>query len=210
MNAPRFKIFRWRAVGPLLLFAVLLAVLWLIFADTIARKEAESNLSAVLGTEVDIASLRIREADAAVDIGGLQIADPRNPARNLFEVGAITLDLEPIPLTEKKIAIDHLRLSGLRFLTQRKTPARPADPNSPAGRLLRETEQWAKDKFQFPKLALGRIDSAKNLVLSPGQLGSVKAAVDAGAEAAGRVGELVSAHVIARPHPELLSQFGIA
>jgi len=47
-------------------------------------------------------------------------------------------------------------------------------------------------------------------VLVKGDVGSVKAAVDAGAEAAGRVGELVSAHVIARPHAELLSQFGIA
>ena len=47
-------------------------------------------------------------------------------------------------------------------------------------------------------------------VVVKGDVGSVKAAVDAGAEAAGRVGELVSAHVIARPHPELLSQFGIA
>ncbi len=47
-------------------------------------------------------------------------------------------------------------------------------------------------------------------VLVKGDVGSVKAAVDAGAEAAGRVGELVSSHVIARPHAELLHQFGIA
>ena len=47
-------------------------------------------------------------------------------------------------------------------------------------------------------------------VLVKGDVGSVKAAVDAGAEAAARVGELVSSHVIARPHSELLSQFGIA
>jgi len=33
-----------------------------------------------------------------------------------------------------------------------------------------------------------------------GDVGSVKAAVDAGAEAANRVGELMSTHVIARPH----------
>ncbi len=46
-------------------------------------------------------------------------------------------------------------------------------------------------------------------VLVKGDVGSVKAAVDAGAEAAGRVGELVSSHVIARPHADLLSQFGI-
>ena len=41
-----------------------------------------------------------------------------------------------------------------------------------------------------------------------GDVGSVKAAVDAGAQAAGRVGELVAAHVIARPHPDLLAAFG--
>lgn len=37
-----------------------------------------------------------------------------------------------------------------------------------------------------------------------GDVGSVKAAVDAGAEAASRAGELISSHIIARPHEELL------
>ncbi len=46
-------------------------------------------------------------------------------------------------------------------------------------------------------------------ILIQGDVGSVKAAIDAGAEAAGRVGELISAHVIARPAPELLKQFEI-
>jgi ethanolamine utilization protein EutM len=55
-----------------------------------------------------------------------------------------------------------------------------------------------------------QIGGAFLTVLVKGDVGSVKAAVDAGADAAGRVGELVSAHVIARPHAELLSQFGIA
>ena len=36
-----------------------------------------------------------------------------------------------------------------------------------------------------------------------GDVGSVKAAVDAGAEAAGRVGTVISVHVIARPHDDL-------
>lgn len=46
-------------------------------------------------------------------------------------------------------------------------------------------------------------------ILVTGDVGSVKAAVDAGAEAAGRVGDLVSAHVIPRPAPELIKQFGL-
>ncbi len=37
-----------------------------------------------------------------------------------------------------------------------------------------------------------------------GDVGSVKAAVDAGSEAASRAGELISSHIIARPHEELL------
>ena len=44
-------------------------------------------------------------------------------------------------------------------------------------------------------------------VLARGDVGSVKAAVDAGAKAAAKVGELVSSHVIARPHEDLLKAF---
>ncbi len=38
-----------------------------------------------------------------------------------------------------------------------------------------------------------------------GDVGSVRAAVDAGSEAAKAIGELVSAHVIARPHEGLVA-----
>ena len=42
-------------------------------------------------------------------------------------------------------------------------------------------------------------------VMVRGDVGAVKAATDAGAAAAGRVGELVSVHVIPRPHAEVES-----
>jgi len=44
-------------------------------------------------------------------------------------------------------------------------------------------------------------------VLCKGDVGSVKAAVDAGSKAAGKVGELISSHVIARPHEDLMKSF---
>lgn len=40
-------------------------------------------------------------------------------------------------------------------------------------------------------------------VMVRGDVGAVKAATDAGAAASRRVGELVSVHVIPRPHPEV-------
>ena len=42
-------------------------------------------------------------------------------------------------------------------------------------------------------------------VMVRGDVGAVKAATDAGAEAAARVGEVVSVHVIPRPHAEVES-----
>ncbi len=40
-----------------------------------------------------------------------------------------------------------------------------------------------------------------------GDVGAVKAATEAGSEAAGQVGELISVHVIPRPHAELSKHF---
>ncbi|MGE5484783.1 MAG: ethanolamine utilization microcompartment protein EutM [Ignavibacteriales bacterium] len=40
-------------------------------------------------------------------------------------------------------------------------------------------------------------------VMVRGDVGAVKAATDAGAAAAQRVGELISVHVIPRPHPDV-------
>lgn len=44
-------------------------------------------------------------------------------------------------------------------------------------------------------------------VICKGDVASVKAAVDAGAKAATKTGELVASHVIARPHEDLVKGF---
>jgi ethanolamine utilization protein EutM len=55
----------------------------------------------------------------------------------------------------------------------------------------------------------GRVQVGGGFVttLVKGDVGSVRAAVEAGAEAAGKVGELVSAHVIPRPDEAILRTF---
>lgn len=171
----RFRIFRWRAVGPLLFFFAVFVVLWMLLADRIARRQTAAALSDLLGTEVDIRRLRIREADAAVDIAGLAIADPRDSTRNLIEAEDITLDIDPVALAEKKLVIDQVSLLGLDFLTRRATPARRVSADGPTAQLIRQSDNWVRDKFSFPSLALGRLDTLKQLVLKPEDLGTVKA-----------------------------------
>lgn len=47
------------------------------------------------------------------------------------------------------------------------------------------------------------VTAGLNTMFVSGEVGAVKAATDAGAAAARRVGELVSVHVIPRPHEQL-------
>jgi microcompartment protein CcmL/EutN len=48
-----------------------------------------------------------------------------------------------------------------------------------------------------------KIGSGLVTVMVRGDVGAVKAAVESGAEAAGRLGELVAVHVIPRPHADV-------
>jgi ethanolamine utilization protein EutM len=62
----------------------------------------------------------------------------------------------------------------------------------------------AADVEMIKSVAIG---GAYVTVMVKGDVGSVKAAVDAGADAAAKVGELVAAHVIPRPHDSLVDGF---
>ena len=46
-------------------------------------------------------------------------------------------------------------------------------------------------------------------VLVQGDVGAVKAATEAGAEAAAAVGEVISVHVIPRPHADVTKEFAV-
>ncbi len=93
-----------------------------------------------------------------------------------------------------------------------------AETQNPGALGLVETKGWvglveatdamckAADVHVVKTVAIG---SAYVTTVVRGDVGSVKAAVEAGAQAAARVGELVASHVIPRPHPDLLAGYGI-
>ncbi|WP_206811905.1 BMC domain-containing protein [Paradesulfitobacterium ferrireducens] len=53
-----------------------------------------------------------------------------------------------------------------------------------------------------------KIGSGLITVMLRGDVAAIKAAVEAGAQAAGRLGELISAHVIPRPHVDVEKLLG--
>jgi uncharacterized protein (TIGR03545 family) len=170
------KVFRWKAIGPLLLLLVIVGILWLIFADRIARHETQKVATQVLGARVDINDLHLDVPHGQVRIHGLTIANPHEAFKNLLQADEIVVDLDVVPLTEKKIIINRVAANGLRFGTARATDGRVAAKGGGgiAGRVYAEAAQWAS-QFQVPvlQLATGKlsIDS-----LDPRRLSTIPAA----------------------------------
>ncbi|MGH7567911.1 MAG: hypothetical protein ACREL9_02920, partial [Gemmatimonadales bacterium] len=164
------QVFRWRAVGPLLLSAAVGVALWLLFADRIARRAAEDVGTQVVGAKVEIRDLHIDLAAGNVTIRGLSVGNPHEPFTNLLEADELVADLDVVPLLEKKVVIDRLAAKGLRFGTPRTTPGTVGGAEAQrgaAGRILEETREWAR-QLEVPALQLvtgdvdvGRLDPAK-------------------------------------------------
>jgi len=171
----KVQIFRWKAIGPLLVFFVILGILVWIFAEPVAKETTEEASTELLGTQVDLGKLDLLPRDASVDLRALQIADPFVLTRNLVEADEIRLKLNPAALAEKKIVIEELSLHGMRFGTARKRPARPQKGNGFAPQAYRAVQQWA-NQLDVPLLSLTPIDTIRQLVLNPGQLTTIREA----------------------------------
>ena len=147
----------------------------MVFAEPIAHDTTEEASTELLGTQVDVGKLDLLPREASVDLKALQIADPFALTRNLIEADEIRLKLNPVALAEKKLVIEHLSLNGMRFGTDRKTPARPVKGGGFAPKILQAVQQWS-DQFDVPLLSLTPIDTIKQLVLDPTQLTTIQQA----------------------------------
>jgi uncharacterized protein (TIGR03545 family) len=177
------KVFRWRAIGPLLVLFVMAGILWWLFADSIARRETQKVGTQMLGAKVEIQDLHLDLKNGDVTIRGLTIASPHEAFKNLLQADEIVADLDVVPLTEKKIIIDRIVANGLRFGTPRQTDGRVAAKSGEgiAGRVLTETREWAS-QFQIPvlQLATGKISIDS---LDPRRLSTIPAAAALGTRA---------------------------
>ncbi len=179
----KVKIFRWRAIGPLLVLFVIAGILWWLFADTIARRESQQVGTQILGAQVEIQKLHLDLRHGKVLIGGLTIASPHEAFKNLLQADELVADIDVVPLTEKKLIINRIAANGLRFGTPRATDGRVAATSGDgiAGRVLAETREWAS-QFQIPvlQLATGKVSIDS---LDPRRLSTIPAATALGARA---------------------------
>jgi uncharacterized protein (TIGR03545 family) len=178
----RTAIFRWRGIIPLVVILALVGIGWVLFSDLLLEQTSEEAATELLGTEVDLDAFHLHELEPAIDLRGIQVADPFDSLRNLIEAAELTIELEPAALVERKIVIRRLSLRDVRVGTKRETPARHVSENGLAVGTIREVRQWAR-QFDVPLLQLTPIDTIRSIVLDPTQLTTVRQALALEAQA---------------------------
>jgi len=154
----RVAVFRWKAIGPLSLLGAAVLGLWLVFADPIAKRSAESVGTTLVGAEVAIERLHLDLAHGRVEIHGLTVASPFEALQNLFHADALVADLDPLPLLEKKVVIDRLTATGLKFGTPRLTDGRTGGRSDG---VIGQVTRWANSS-EYPPWRSRRARSAQH------------------------------------------------
>jgi uncharacterized protein (TIGR03545 family) len=113
------KIFRWKAILPLLLVLLLIALGWRLMLPGLIRRGLEAAGAAMTGARVEVERVQLSLTGGWIRIGGIQAADPDLPMTNQLEVGEVVADLRFWPLLQKKLVIDTLAVRGVRFGTPR-------------------------------------------------------------------------------------------
>jgi uncharacterized protein (TIGR03545 family) len=147
------RLFRWKAIIPLVLFVGLVIVAWILLLDKLVERGVEQAGESVVGAKVDLEGATVHLAAGSVQLRQLQVADPDSPMQNLFEASEILAAISPAPLLEKKIVIDSILVRGVRFGTPRKESGALKDQSSTSGLILRQVNQWAR-QVRIPSLSL--------------------------------------------------------
>lgn len=170
------RLFRWKAVVPLLLVVALLGLGWTLFVDRLLRLGIEAGGTAAVGAKVELASARIHLLRGNVTLRGLQVTNPSAPMTNIVQLDEIVAQIALLPLLEKKVVVDTVAVRGVRFNTPRKTSGAIPHPAAPAGRASRSALEWARS-VNIPGLDLSGLGQVTELAaLRPDSLQSLREA----------------------------------
>ncbi len=139
---------------------------WLIFTDAFLEKRMESLGGRINGARVEFEGVDFSLFGLRMHWDGLQVTDPDNTWKNMFETGSCTFDIAFGPLLKKKFIIENLEAQGIRLNTDRETdgklPKRKTEPKEKSKLVQKIESSLEQEKSQMPVFNIdqltGKID----------------------------------------------------
>lgn len=122
------KWLRWQGVAAFLCCVVVLALFWFLFADGMVRRMVQKYGTRAVGAKVDVADADISLFPAGLELNGVAVTNPDAPMENAVELSTVKVDLDALNLIRRKLIINNLIVSGMRFNTPRQTSGAVKSP----------------------------------------------------------------------------------
>lgn len=201
---------RWKAILPLGVVIVLIALWAWLFKNPSAKWAVERGGTAAIGAKVDLAEADVRIGDGAVTLRGLAVTNPAKPMENLIEIGELKFDLGVVPALERKLIVDSAAARDIRFNTPRRTSGAVSKQSEAAAQTSRLVEDF-KRQIKVPPLALSTLTQSVNVdAISPESLATLAAARHARAYADTARDKLLADLQAADPRPAIDSAEALA
>lgn len=185
---------RTEAVIPSLILLALIYAYFYFFFDGHLRRGMEYAATQVHGAEVNIGHLRTSFWRASFEMGGLEVTDKEQPARNLFSVGEMRFKLVWDALLRMKAVVDEASILNIQAYTKRARPGRVLPPPPPSESLIGKVQAQVVEqtKAKFNDNFLGDIASVVGGVDPKEQLKNIQAELKSVVRAEGLEKELTA------------------
>ncbi len=122
---------RWAGVITVVVIAAIIFILGIIFSDEWLEGKLEDLGASIVGAKVEIDDLEIALLEMKIQWQRLQVTDPKQTMKNMFETGLSTYDMEFWPLLSGKVIIESFNITGFKTYTDRETDGKIEKEDKP-------------------------------------------------------------------------------
>jgi len=134
---------RWKLFIPISLLMAAVVVFGMVFLDPLTEQAIEKLGSKIVGAKVDVQSVDVGILKTHMVIRGLAVASKDDEWKNIFEADRLAFDYAFVPLLSKKLVIEEMAVTGMKWGTPRKI----------SGALPKRRRKKSKEPSIFKKLA---------------------------------------------------------
>jgi uncharacterized protein (TIGR03545 family) len=151
----------------LAVIALIIGLCIFFFTDDFIEGLIEDIGSSMVGAKVEVDDLKFGLLDLSISMQRLQVTNPNDTWKNLFETRRLSFDMEMTPLFRKKVIINDVTVADVRIGTKRATdgyiPPEETEEDDEPGWVDEYTAGLKKQVADAPVLNLGALRKKVNI-----------------------------------------------